>query len=736
MAGGRTIPPPRIIRFPPFELDVRAAELRKHGLKVRLHDQPFRVLVALLSRPGEVVLRDEIRNVLWPDDTVVEFDRSINAAIQRLRDALGDSAENPRYVETLARRGYRFIGAVEPAEAEPQEEMPAQPAVPSATVDAGEPSGVAGRRNYWPAVAGLAILLAAVLTFLWRQRPAPERVVEFEILASADSRFTSFYGSTAISPDGRWIVFQAAAGGAPATLWVRPLDSPVARPLVGTEGAEFPFWSPDGKSLAFFAGGKLRRIEIAGGPPVTLCEERRPRGGSWSSEDILLFANERNLLCIPASGGAPVNVTEIDPSRKEAGHAFPQFLPGGRRFLYLVRSPDPNTRGIYVGSLDHPREHRRLVAANYKAIYTAPRYGHPGSLLFLRDLTLMAQTFDAGGLRLIGQPAAIADSVAVDRFDDAAFWASDAGILAYHAGSNNSRLVWMSREGKRLQEVVPGDRFDALALSPDGKLVALCRSGANSDTDIWIYEFGRNVMTRLTFASAPVDSPVWSSDGRQLAFCSSRNGTFQIYRKNTDGSGLEEQLTEGPADKYPDDWSRDGKYLLYHQRSPKRVSEIWLLPLQGDRKPVPLLQAPFGAGLATLSPDGKWIAYTSNESGTNEVYVQAFSGPLAGPGSKAHISTGDGGWPRWRGDGKELFYHDFRWPPALKSARIWVANGGIEAEAPVELFPFVGTATTTGHLWDVSADGQRILFAGQVGFSATASRLNVVVNWQARLNNQ
>ena len=738
-ARGRSPASARVIRFPPFELDVRAAELRKHGIRVRLHDQPYRILLTLLSRPGEVVLREEIRKLLWPDDTVVEFDRSINAAVQRLRDALGDSAENPRYVETLARRGYRFIGVVERAENQPLEE----PAAPVAGGLDGAERGARLSRSkyYWTAAASLCLLLAA--TLVWRPHPEPERTVEFEILAPGESRFTDYYQATAISPDGRWIAFRAEAPPAPGILWLRPLDSAAARPLAGTEGVAFPFWSPDSKSLAFFANGKLKRIEIAGGPPVTLCDARRVNGGTWSSEGLLLFASEGNLLRIPAAGGRAEKVTEPDATRHEIGHLHPQFLPGGRRFLYQIKSPDPNTRGIYAGSLDNPGERRRLLATNYKALYTASRNGHPGMLLWLRQQTLMAQRFDAGSLRLGGEAVTIADGVAVNRLDHAAFWAADAGILAYRTGSNNSWLAWVDRNGKRLEEMQPGGRFDALALSPDGKRVALCRADGDNNSDVWIYEFGRKLMTRLTYGAGPVDSPVWSPDGRQIAFSSSRSGTFQIYRRNADGGGQEEQLTEGPADKFPDDWSRDGRYLLFEQRRRNQVSAIWRLPLAGGGKPVPLLEAPFLQVQASVSPDGKWIVYQSTESGRSEVYVRPFSGGSPGPGGKVQISTDVGGWPRWAADGTEIFYHLFTSHPRLMAVRIRMGKGGIEAETPVELFYFGGTASSTAHLWDVTADGQRFLTAGQVGAGSagsqqigciTCDRLNVVVNWHARVN--
>ena len=1030
MNGGKQALTPRIVRFGAFEADLDSGEVRSEGRPVKLQGKPFRLLAFLLERPGTVVTREELHAALWPNGTFVDFEYGVNTAIKKIRVALGDPADNPQFIQTVPRRGYRFIAPVTPAATPPMEgnsALPAEPFPPRRMVesvadaeddeplqpgflldeyrieeriaagalaevyratdmrlhrtvalkvlpslyaqdpkwllhfqrearvlaalnhphiatlyDVGEYEGLpylvmefvegvplegprplkdvvrrgiqiadalaaahaarivhqdlkphnvlvttkglikvldfglakligqaeeaattmngavsgtpgyispeqsqhkaadsrsdifafgcilyelaSGRRAFpaegaaamaataslepeplkgvpqefeklirrclrkdperriqhmgdvrialeeirdesetygpapvgdaklrpaalvravraWQGVAGLCLMLAAAMAFLWQRYAAPEaRAMEFEVVAPLNSAFRNYQRAGAVSPDGRWIVFRAQTSGAPAaTLWLRPLDSPVARPLAGTDGGDTPFWSPDSKSLAFYATAKLRRIDIAGGPPVTLCDALGEYGGSWSSQDVILFASGRNLIRIPASGGTPVIVTETDPSRNESRHLFPQFLPDGKHFLFLIKSSDPNTRGVYVGSLDRPRERRRLVASSYKGIYTAPHDGHPGRLLFLRHLTLMAQTFDAGSLRLIGDAVAIVENVGVNRHDNAAFWASDAGILAYRAGSNNSRLVWMSREGKRLEEVEPGDRYDALALSPDDQRVALCRADANNDSDIWIYEFGRKAMTRLTHGSGPVDSPIWSPDGRQIAFSSGRTGTFQIYRMNVDGSGSEEKLTDGPDEKYPSGWSRDGKYLLYLDGAQVReisnrpkASDVWLLPLEGGRKAIPLLQAPFDEELATFSPDGKWIAYMSTESGAWDVYVRAFSGPSLGPGGKVPIST-DGGWPRWRGEGKEVFYHRFINHPAIMAARVRVGNGGIKAEAPVELFSFGGNASVTAHTWDVTADGQRLLISELIGLSSVANRLNVVVNWQARL---
>jgi serine/threonine protein kinase/Tol biopolymer transport system component len=1019
----RTSPLPQTVRFPPFELNVRAAELRKHGVKIRLHEQPFRILLMLLRQPGEVVLRDEIRQALWPNNTVVEFDHGINAAIQRLRDALGDSADNPRYVETLARRGYRFIGTVEPAppdappdappkpaaaapamadpsdlsgqtfshfrvigklgaggmgvvyraqdlklgrqvalkflpvaagEAPPQlldrfqrearaasalnhpnvcaiygvEEFAGQPAIvmelvegetlaarlargpmaldealrlaiqmagaldaahrkgivhrdlkpanimltgrpltgngikvldfglakmerasPGAdemAMDVTQPGTVLGtrqymspeqvqgkeadprsdifsfgltlyemlagrpafdgsnaaslmaailerpappipaappalewllgrclakdpddrwqtardlkaelermaaapaapippaalKRQYWPAAAVLSLLLAVAFAFLWRNRPAPPPLLpfEFQIEAPPDNRFTSPFGGTAVSPDGRWIAFNAAAAGARQMVWLRSLDSPAARPLAGTETAGAPFWSPDSKSLVFFADGKLRRVDISSGQQVDLCDA--PGSGqasvAWGNRGVILIAKGNSLFRVPASGGAPAKVSEPDASRQERAYLFPQFLPDGNRFLYLVASPDPNIRGTYAASLDHPRERQKILSTNRKAIFTAPRGAGPGRLLWLQGQTLMTQVFDARRLRLLGDPAPVAEDigVAAEGNDNAAFWASDAGLLVYRTGSWSGvkRLFWVSRDGKSREEAGPEGPYGMLVLSPDGKRVALTRIGQDGSSTVWLYEFNRQVMTRL-IAGEGTGRMTWSPDSRQIAFVSNRTGAFQIHLANADGSGQEERLTDTPYNKSPTGFSADGKYLIHDELDPKGW-DLWLLPLEGARKPVRLLQPGAMGSDGAFSPDGKWIAYHSTDSGASEIYVCPFNGNPCGAGGKVQVSSHGGSVPRWRGDGQEIVYVAPGNPSGnflLMSARVRVANSAIEAETPTELFAARGIA---GYGWDFRADGQRFLIAEPVG-TPTPNPLTVVVNWQARLN--
>jgi Tol biopolymer transport system component/predicted Ser/Thr protein kinase len=580
----------------------------------------------------------------------------------------------------------------------------------------------------WPwLVAALMTLVAAGMGgyFVMRSTPPP-LVSRFTVDAPPDTAFTNGFAATAVSPDGRYLAFSVRRGSARPSLWLRPLDSLAARPLPGTDGANHPFWSPDSKSIAFFADGKLKRIEPAGGAPLVLCDAREAAGpsvgGTWNRDGIILFGGTDGLRRVPASGGQPVLLTKTDVSRQEAGHGYPQFLPDGKHFLYFIQSGKPNAQGVYGGSLDRPEERVQVVRTDAKAIYTPPTVSRSGYLLWLREQTLLAQRFDPGKLLLEGDPAPVAEETAVNELQRAAFWASDAGLLVYRSGgASGRRLIWMSRDGKRTEQGAM-DTYSSLRLSPDGKRVAFGRGVATGN--IWTLEFARSVLTRLTFGMKTDSYPVWSPDGRQLAFSSNQSGLFQIYRKDTGGAGQEEQLTSGPNDKLVTDWSRDGKYLLYTQVGPKTSLDLWALPLDGDRKPVPVLQSPFTEGGGQFSPDGKWIAYHSTESGRFEVYIRAFPSSAG----KWQISNRGGAVPRWRADGKELFYVST--DVEMMAVTIRASAAGVEADTPRELFTYLVTGFNSPY--DAAADGQRFLLTERSEAQGSVP-LNVVVNWQAAL---
>jgi eukaryotic-like serine/threonine-protein kinase len=610
------------------------------------------------------------------------------------------------------------------------------------------PSRMPGRRFGWKAAAsagvGLVCLGAAALSYFALLRPAaaPPPTSRFSVEAPPDTQFTNLYAATALSPDGRYVVFGAASGsetGAPL-LWLRPLDSLAARQLLGTEGANHPFWSPDSKSIGFFAGGKLKRVETVGGPPLILCDamvtSTAAVGGTWNRDGVILFGGVDGLRRIPASGGVPVLFTKTDAARQETGHGFPQFLPDGKHFLYFIASPNPRTQGVYAASLDNPRKSAQILQTDNKAIYSPPVTGRWGYLLWLREQTLLAERFDAGKLRMEGDPTPVAEGVAANTAQRAAFWASNAGLLAYRTGRAvvKSKLLWMSRDGTSIEKAGPDDYYGSFRLSADGKRIVLNRTDAAGPSDLWIFEFGRSVMTRITFDGKESTEPVWSPDGRQIAYLSTRTGS-QLYRKDAAGDGSDEQLTQNPSTKLLDDWSPDGRYLLFYESNSRGGTDLLALPMEGERRPQVLAHIT-GTGLrgAQFSPDGKWIAYESNESGRFEIYIRPFTGEQSSPVGRWQVSNQGGVLPRWRRDGKELFYVSGSGAVDAKLMAVGVRSSAtsVEADTPRELFP-VSLPANVGFPYDVTSDGQRFLVLEATGGALGSAPLNIVLNWQAGL---
>jgi Tol biopolymer transport system component/predicted Ser/Thr protein kinase len=587
----------------------------------------------------------------------------------------------------------------------------------------------------WIVAAVCFAAAAASMVLLITRKPPEVHVTRFALEPPPETNFMNGYGATAVSPDGRLLVFAAVGTKTTRSLWLRPLDSVTAEPLAGTGNGNFPFWSPDGKSLAFFVQNALERIDIGGGPSFTLCQgsvaNNGPIGGTWNRQGIILFAGSDGLYRISASGGVPVRVTEVDEAHQEAAHGFPEFLPDGNRFLYLIRSANENVQGVYLGSLGRPRDRRRIVATAYKASYHRPQSGQWGWLLWTREQTLLAQAFDEANARLTGEPIPVAQDIALlSGPGRAAFWASD-GLLAYRSGQFglNQIPVWMGRDGKQDGLLGQPSMVGGIRLSPDAKKLAMSRTVSGS-SDIWLMELSRDAMTRFTFDGKASDSLAWSPDGKQIAFASDRTGTSQIYRKDAAGAGSEVQLTSGPNEKLPTDWSRDGKFLLYTESDPKTVQDIWALPLEGDNggKPIPVVRGPAIERRGVFSPDGKWIAYESFETGRPEVYVQ----PFPPTGAKWMISTQGGTFPRWRGDGRELYYVGPS-GTGIMAAAVRAAGAGIEADMPKQAVAVV-LSRQISIPYDVTSDGQRFLVLQTgTGGPGEQGELTVVENWQAGL---
>jgi serine/threonine protein kinase len=574
------------------------------------------------------------------------------------------------------------------------------------------------------AVLFLAVL--ALATTYLRRTPAEVSATYLSLLPPEGTTFApnSF---ASVSPDGRRVAFVATSGGA-SFLWVRPLDSPSAQVLPGTDGATAPFWSPDGRFIGFFAQRKLKRIEVSGESLLTLCDAAQGMGGAWSRGGVIVFAPHGHsvLYSVTAAGGTPTPLTVLDPSRRENGHTWPYFLPDGRRFVYHVNAFHQENRGINVGSLEGSGG-QRLLRADSNATYAPPGY-----LVFVRGGTLLAQPFDAERLKITDAPLPVTDQVRYDRIDQhAPFSVSENGMLTYEIGGNtNSQLVWFDRGGRRLEPLGERDRYLHPELSPEGKRVAVeIRDPRTRKSDLWLFDLARGVRTRFTSSPGSNVLPHWSPDGNRIVFAVSREEGGILFQKSLDGAVSEElPLKPSASGLTPTDWSPDGRFILYQQynRDPKAGIDLWVLPLFADRQPKLFLKSKFGAPQGRFSPDGQWMAYASAESGKEEMYVQRFPAT----GDKVRISAGGGTHPRWRRDGKELFY----FAPDRRIMAVVVKTGDtFEAGKPQVLFEARDAVVYySRYPYAVTPDGQRFLINTSVG-EAVDAPITVVLNWTAGL---
>ena len=540
---------------------------------------------------------------------------------------------------------------------------------------------------------------------------------------------TSF-GYVAVSPDGRWLAFTAATGSK-VQLWVRALADIEAKPLEGTEGAIYPFWSPDSRFIGFFAGGKLKKVEVSGGPPLTLCDAGVSTGGTWNREGVILFSSlgAGGIASVPAGGGAPTILLRAEQKLEGGNLHAPSFLPDGRHFLYFLNSVTKEKRGVYVGSRDGSLR-RRLLGGDSNAIYAPSHAANTlGVLLFRRENALMAQPFDTAALQLVGEPFSVAARVGafVIPYNHQNVSVSDNGVLVFDPLPNRRRtqVRWVDRAGKIINSFDDLDNLMHVRLAPDDKRFALVRvNPQDSSTDVWLLGETGGTAMRFTFEPGNDQFPVWSPDGSRIVWASNRTGVFNLYEKDAGGTGQDALLLESALPNLPTDWSRDGRYVIYRQIDPQAKYDIWAIDL-GERKPFPLLQTEANEAAAVLSPDGRWMAYSSDESGRYEIYVQSFPGG----GSKRQISTGGGIGPHWRGDGRELYYHA---PDGKLMAAPVTIGTSLEVGTPVALFEFRPATNAITPYYSVTRDGQRFLLSTIVETEPNAP-LTVVVNWSAEL---
>ena len=532
-----------------------------------------------------------------------------------------------------------------------------------------------------------------------------------------------------LSPDGRQLAFLGREGSGVFRLWIRSLDSLVAEPLAGTERVQMAAWAPNSRSLAFVAAGQLRKIDIAGGPPITITERATNTGLAWSVGDVILFSPERGaLFSVPAAGGMPVQVTTLDAAAGDRGHWNPYFLPDGRHFLYSsVGSPEtPDVaRAVYVASLDPGVRPKMLVAGGG----SNPQYAS-GRLLFLREGTLMAQPFDPERLELSGEAVPLVRDVLLggQTGNNGAFSVSENGVLVYQTTSARgpSQLTWFDRSGNALGTLGEPGYYGNVELSPDASRVLVNRiDPAVRTRDLWILDVRRGLATRFTFDPSDDGGAVWSPDGSRIVYDTRRGDASEMYIKPSSGLGDEASLgprVQGGSGRRPFSWSSDGNQLLYEAGIGTNV-DLWVLPVSSTAVPRPLLQSRFNEIRGRFSTDGRWVTYSSNESGQNEVYVV----PYPDLGEKWQISSGGGSWSRWRRDSKELFYLSAN--NEIMSVGVTISNGKFEVDTPRPLFtinPFVNL-----NPFDVTPDGQRFLVNGLL--EDPESPLTLLVNWPALL---
>jgi DNA-binding winged helix-turn-helix (wHTH) protein/Tol biopolymer transport system component len=714
---------PSVHEFGRFRLDSAERLLLRSGQPVSLTPKAFDLLVYLIERHGRLVTKQELMRALWPETFVEEA--NLTYTVSALRKALGErDGQDEQLIQTVPTRGYRFIAPVTH-----HEELP----VSSPPVDRsrgggdGQMAAVAPHRTRewlaWIVAAVFGVVACAMMVLYLRAVPRAPDPLEFPIappenwVISARTPAPTFQ----ISPDGRHLAVVASSEGV-AMLWVRPIANPAWRQLPETQGADGPFWSPDSQSLGFFANDQLKTVRVSGGAPVIICEARigQVPGGAWSHNGVILFGAAGPLWKVGVSGGNATPVATLGPG--EIAHRWPSFLPDGEHFLYLAEAYGRSE--LRVGSLASP-DTTSLGRYESQGVYAS------GYLLFVRSGRLMAQPFDTNSRQLKGDPLVVADPTAIVLpWYRGQFSVSRTGELAYSSvGRPRVRPTWVDRTGRTVGTAGEPGFYWVLRLSPDNQRLAVAQLKEEPpgqwNWDIQVIDLARaGTYTRLTFDAARDHDPAWSPDGTEIAFVSNRIGErFSLFRRPSNPIGKDDLLVKSDTNINitAPDWSRDGQFLLYTDNG-GRSPDLWTLPLSGDRKPKPFQATLFLEDHGKFSPDGRWIVYTSNESGRNEVYVRQFP---AGEGF-FKISRDGGSGPRWRDDGRELFF--LALDGMLMAAGIEKTAKGLKPTVPQPLF-HTGALRNFGYA--VAKDGQRFLIS--VTDPPGPAPITVVMNWPATL---
>ena len=752
---GMTQPPRQVIRFSTFELALDSGELRKAGMRIALQEHSRRVLLRLLERPGVLVTRDELRASLWPSDTFVDFEHGLNTAIKRLRDALGDSADTPRFIETLPRRGYRFIGAVE---SDPQEASGAD-----------QRKGLRPASGRWmPMAIGVALLAstAVLIVAVVSGRPPASSatasthlnvvLTPAEQLLTGDPRERRRPSRTAIalSPDGRLLAFSGRRGDQ-RYLYLRPLDKGDAIEVKGSEGAGSPFFSPDGAWIGFWADGKIKKVHADGGPIMDVCatsptgsDQRASSdpsvsgeiaGASWGSDDTIVFALPLGgLWQVAARGGVPAPLTTLGTD--EISHRLPHMLPGAQGVLFTVVRSTFNWENASTDvRVTATGERKELVPKAVDA-----RYLESGHLVYARDGVLLARSFDAARFEVSGSPVAVLDNImhairAVSSTLDtgaAQVAISRTGTLAYARGGPypalKRRLVWVDAQGRESPVGAPEDAYLAPRLSPDGRRIAVFLH-PSQDQDVWVHEPPDGPSLKMTFGGEN-GFPIWTPDGSRLTFLRALRGPGHLHWvPSTGGQHEPELLQSAEQPRVPADWTPDGNTLVFVQEVVDKPYDIWALTRNGTTwRATPVVRSPFSDSEPTLSPDGRWLAYVSDESGQPQVYVQ----PFPGPGTRHPISTNGGREPLWARDGRTLYYL-LPTPPTIDGTTVMAApvTSGTRLTwgKPKPLFQTRYGGTTPVRGYDIATDGRFLMALTEPVTITTATHIDIIQNWSTDL---
>jgi len=676
--------------FGAFRLNPTERLLLREGRPVPLAPKAFDLLVLLAQNPGRLLEKQALMEALWPDTFVEEANLAYN--VSTLRKALDDDRSGPQFIETVPTRGYRFIAPI--TRLQGSSEAPR------------ERSRL--RLAIWVAVTALTLAAAAAMFRMASVRPGPGAV---HLSMPVPENVTLLDGDgPVVSPDGRHIAFGGFVGSQ-RFLHVRSVETSSVRRLAGTRGAFLPFWSPDGRFVGYFSlDGKLKKIDLLGGAITTLADVSLGSGASWNQEGVILVGSLGNgpIWRVSESDGRITAATQLNTSKGQRAHRSPHFLPDGRRFLYVAQYAD--RRELYAGSLDG--QEPRLVLDDFESNVT---YAPPGYLLYVRDGRFLAQPFDSGTLRIARTPVSIADRVRITAWAGrVAEFSASGGVIAYNT-ERDYRLVWTNRAGAEIGEVGEPGPYVQIALSPDERWLATQRGG-----DIWLVDLNRGgVASRFTFDPALDLDPVWSPDSNRVLFSSNRSGHFDLFHK-TMGASDEHALSRSGEDKYGDDWSKDDRFIVYSGFSGRTV---WIQPLVGDQRPRRVLDTPHDKNEFHLSPDGGFVAYSSEESGRSEIHIASFPSFER----RRQVSTMGGVQPVWSKDAKELFYLDL--DGKMMTVRVTVSPR-LEIGIPESLFQTRVDVLPWIDQYTVTRAG-RFLFVEPVRH---AEHFDVLLNWTSLLN--